>query len=1138
ALKDELSVRWLLWLGLFVVLVSSAVLAASQWGRFPAAGQYGILWIYTVGFAAASSWLHRRQRLALTAQTLETIVLGLIPLNFWAMDEFALWRSPLGWATMLLASLSLSFWLWRGAHLPRRQTALLLLFSLSHWAVTPLPLLAQFGVYLATLAGVLADRQRADLPLLGLVGYGLASFSGRELLNDPMLLSNWGLAWGLLGWQLAEPKPGLRSRLGAILLTLGWGLSLPNLSWAAIAVTVLALHRLSQRLQHLGKPRDLLLTALVGLQGYIILGQLLPESFRNAVWQQAQALLGPHVQIPFLSFLFLPYLLAHLALSQWLYRQTPRRSLARKADTGAFFVGLVLAAIATHSFPQTWLVWIPLAGLLAAVTQHRYRQSTLLATLSQLLLLGGIASILDWQIDGYFSQTDWGLISLSFALLQGSWTNRQQMGIWQTSSWSLSLGLGAASYVLLVLAFPSETLFHPGWYWWLMPLFLAIAAHVGVSHYRTQAGWLAILGAIALQPLPDLITSSDPRPGLILSSGLGLLIALATVRSLRDTRAGIIAVGFAVYWAIAVSAHLVPLWGQDWLLFFSCFPLGLWSVRRWGQQRGGDLSRLYLRGCQVWGWVTWVAIIIGFTLRSVLSYQNAFLAPSLGIIAGLGLLILSLGVHQGRRLNTWGLYGIGWAVELIAVETVFLFTYSLWIVALVNIALGLLVQGVSQLWQPPQVPRHRLSPLHTLPMAYGLIALILRGSLIHPWTGVVSVGVSLILLNVGRQLPSWGRGLVYVGVVALSLSSSELLLGQLSQVSEGDRGVAVALVMVVWMSLYRGLYRPLGRYLQLPPQRLMQIAHGHWGVGTLMLSLSATVAISQPALALMAGGLLTRYALWQSRSLERSRSSRLWLYLGVAQGSGVVTIAVAIAGQQGLILPWFGAIAVLLSLGIRQAPWSAWGWHPQPWQQLARVFPAIVGVLTLNDVHPLSLLAISLFYIALGQWDRQVRWHYLALTALCGLASQGLNAFDIDALILWLAPVTLSILYVAQVDPSFRDGGDRTLRHQLRLGTLALFFALSYLPSHWPIIGSLSLLLLLAGLSLKIRAFLFVGTAFFVITILEQFIILGTLYTLSKWILGLGFGLVLILAGAIFESKKLQIKSTLNSAAEQLKDWE
>ncbi|MGM0457221.1 MAG: hypothetical protein ACQERW_13790, partial [Cyanobacteriota bacterium] len=167
-----------------------------------------------------------------------------------------------------------------------------------------------------------------------------------------------------------------------------------------------------------------------------------------------------------------------------------------------------------------------------------------------------------------------------------------------------------------------------------------------------------------------------------------------------------------------------------------------------------------------------------------------------------------------------------------------------------------------------------------------------------------------------------------------------------------------------------------------------------------------------------------------------------------------------------------------------------------------------------------------------------VRWHYLALTALCGLASQGLNAFDIDALILWLAPVTLSILYVAQVDPSFRDGGDRTLRHQLRLGTLALFFALSYLPSHWPIIGSLSLLLLLAGLSLKIRAFLFVGTAFFVITILEQFIILGTLYTLSKWILGLGFGLVLILAGAIFESKKLQIKSTLNSAAEQLKDWE
>ncbi|MDB9379035.1 DUF2157 domain-containing protein, partial [Nodularia sphaerocarpa CS-585A2] len=42
SLGAELSVRWLLFLGLFLVVVSSGVLAASQWERFPASGQYGV----------------------------------------------------------------------------------------------------------------------------------------------------------------------------------------------------------------------------------------------------------------------------------------------------------------------------------------------------------------------------------------------------------------------------------------------------------------------------------------------------------------------------------------------------------------------------------------------------------------------------------------------------------------------------------------------------------------------------------------------------------------------------------------------------------------------------------------------------------------------------------------------------------------------------------------------------------------------------------------------------------------------------------------------------------------------------------------------------------------------------------------
>ena len=50
----EISVVWLLFLGVFLVVVSSAVLAASQWQNVDAIGQYGILFAYTIAFGLAA----------------------------------------------------------------------------------------------------------------------------------------------------------------------------------------------------------------------------------------------------------------------------------------------------------------------------------------------------------------------------------------------------------------------------------------------------------------------------------------------------------------------------------------------------------------------------------------------------------------------------------------------------------------------------------------------------------------------------------------------------------------------------------------------------------------------------------------------------------------------------------------------------------------------------------------------------------------------------------------------------------------------------------------------------------------------------------------------------------------------------
>ena len=54
----------------------------------------------------------------------------------------------------------------------------------------------------------------------------------------------------------------------------------------------------------------------------------------------------------------------------------------------------------------------------------------------------------------------------------------------------------------------------------------------------------------------------------------------------------------------------------------------------------------------------------------------------------------------------------------------------------------------------------------------------------------------------------------------------------------------------------------------------------------------------------------------------------------------------------------------------------------------------------------------------------------------------------------------------------------------------------------------------------------------------EQFIILGATYTLSKWILGLGFGIILISIGALVESRKPQVVSTLQTWQSLLESWE
>ncbi|KAF3884244.1 MULTISPECIES: hypothetical protein [Nostocales] len=169
SLGEELSVRWLLFLGMFLVVLSSGVLAASQWDKFPASGQYGVLLAYTLSFWGVSFWTGKQSNLSLTTRALLIVTLLLVPVNFWAIDSFQLWRNPLNWIVIAIASTVLTAITALSTHnqvfatkKKISKSILLNILGLSYlhwgWQLLGLPLIA---VYFATIGTAIASIYRA-----------------------------------------------------------------------------------------------------------------------------------------------------------------------------------------------------------------------------------------------------------------------------------------------------------------------------------------------------------------------------------------------------------------------------------------------------------------------------------------------------------------------------------------------------------------------------------------------------------------------------------------------------------------------------------------------------------------------------------------------------------------------------------------------------------------------------------------------------------------------------------------------------------------------------------------------------------------------------------------------------------------
>jgi len=193
------------------------------------------------------------------------------------------------------------------------------------------------------------------------------------------------------------------------------------------------------------------------------------------------------------------------------------------------------------------------------------------------------------------------------------------------------------------------------------------------------------------------------------------------------------------------------------------------------------------------------------------------------------------------------------------------------------------------------------------------------------------------------------------------------------------------------------------------------------------------------------------------------------------------------------------------------------------------------------------LFLVGLFYGALSVMRRSFAFGILAVFAGNGGLWNLLDGVDGYGFYqhpqLWLIPVSLSVLAAGHIN---RDQLTKDQLTMIRYATLMMIYVSStsdifingVSESPWltMILLVLSVVGVLAGLALRIRAFLFLGTSFLLLSLLA---IIWTASVNLKWggfwpVVGIAFGVLIISAFAMFEKKRREMLELV----ERLKQWQ
>ena len=682
---------------------------------------------------------------------------------------------------------------------------------------------------------------------------------------------------------------------------------------------------------------------------------------------------------------------------------------------------------------------------------------------------------------------------------------------------------------------------------WLTLLVLLLL--MGASAYRSwqiphspSAIWLSIV---------TLMIAQVPLVGLAgyISLSLGLATGLMVVHARYWQRCSAVAINVGFALALAVTS-LWNGWGGwalrsvgGWLLAVAVILTALWLLRSWFSLRTSQLAALYARACDGWAVALCSLELVALTLHALVVYWNWIPASALSILAP----AVTLGAIAYRSWpwpSNWGIYGIGWSLELLTIEVLDVTEYSLITLAVANTVWGLVTQLAGDWWHRHSRRPEMLSSWNILPLFYGALGSALRWGVFSSWTGLSTLGLVLIAIGVGRRSEAL-KPLLYMGIAGISISAYELLFYQIANLPTGDQLVAMAALAASLVYGYRLLSPWLTSYLRLTPAELKWVAHLHWALGSCLVvgAVCYPVEFNQ-LLGLGAGIFLTRYAIFQGRNRPDQTIAEIWVYLGILEAAAIGVYIGSIIPHDELIArylaPWSGAIASLAAVAGYLLPWQAWGWPPRPWQVVALILPLIGIGGYIEKVNEVSLLVVAGFYIWLARMRQQSRWCYLTLVLVNWAIVRWLEELQIAIPFTYSSIVGVSFICLVWIEPACRGTEGKPLRHYLRLLGTGIICGAALLFHHQTGIlpGIVSLVAIFVGLALRVRAFLYIGTLTFLADAFYQLVILIFDYPLLKWIVGLLVGLSLLSIAGSFETRRAQLTALLQNWLAQLQEWE